>query len=194
MNVNALSNNNYLQSILGTALQGTGLSTNGTSSSTSTNATSLSGTSDNSQFSPVANLMNTLQQLQQSNPAEYQQITQQIATNLQAAAQTDTTQGNTAGASQLNQLASDFTQASQSGQLPSTQDLTQALGGHHHHGHHHFNASSDSSSSSSSSTTSSSTTASSSSSSSSTNPFEIILSTLANAGISIPGNSQSTQS
>lgn len=190
MNVNALSNNNYLQSILGTALQGTGLSTNNTSNSTSTNATSLSGTSDNSQFSPVANLINTLQQLQQSNPAEYQQITQQIATNLQAAAQTDTTQGNTAGASQLNQLASDFTQASQSGQLPSMQDLTQALGGHHHHhGHHHFDASSDSSSSSSSG----SSTTSSSSSSSSTNPFQIILSTLSNAGISLSGTSQSTQ-
>jgi hypothetical protein len=165
MNVNALSNNTYLQSILSTALQGTGLSTsNNASSSASVNASSLSGTSDNSQFSPVANLMNTLQQLQQSNPTEYQQVTQQIATNLQNAAKTATTQGNTAAASELNQLASDFTQASQSGQLPSTQDLTQALGGHHHHhGHHHADASSDSSSSTS--TSSNSTTSSSSNSS-----------------------------
>jgi hypothetical protein len=192
MNVNALSNNNYLQSILSTALQGTGLSTNNTGSSTGTNATSLSGASDNSQFSPVANLMNTLQQLQQSNPSEYQQVTQQIATNLQNAAKTATTRGNTAAASELNQLASDFTQASQSGQLPSTQDLTQALGGHHHHqGHHHAESSSDSSSSTSSSTSNNSTT--SSSSSSSTNPFEIILSTLSSAGINLSGSSQSTQ-
>jgi hypothetical protein len=199
MNVNALSNNNYLESILSTALQGTGLSTsNNASSSASVNASSLTATSDNSQFSPVANLMNTLQQLQQSNPSEYQQVTAQIATNLQNAAATDTAQGNTAGASELNQLASDFTQASQSGQLPSSQDLMQALGGHHHHhGHHHADSSSASTSSTGSTTSSSTTTSGSStsvtSSSSSTNAFEIILSTLANAGIDLTGSSQSTQ-
>jgi G3E family GTPase len=142
--------------------------------------------------------MNTLQQLQQSNPSEYQQVTAQIATNLQNAAATDTAQGNTAGASELNQLASDFTQASQSGQLPSSQDLMQALGGHHHHhGHHQADSSSASTSSTDSTTSSTSTTSGSStsgtSSSSSTNPFEIILSTLAKAGIDLTGSSQSTQ-
>jgi hypothetical protein len=188
--LNPLSNNSYLQSILGTALQGTGLSTsnNGTSSP-SVDASSLTMPSDNSQLSPVADLMSTLQQLQQSNPAEYQQITQQIATNLKNAAQTAQTQGNTSAASELNQLSSVFTQASQSGQLPSAQDLTQALGGHHHHGHHHAESSSDSSSSSSS--TSSASTTSNTSDSSSTNPFEIILSTLSSAGISLSGSSQS---
>ncbi len=85
--------------------------------------------------------MNTLQQLQQSNPTNYQQVTQQIATNLQAAAQTAQSEGNTTAANQLNQLATDFTNASTSGQLPNIQDLAQAMGGHHHHHHHHHRTS-----------------------------------------------------
>jgi hypothetical protein len=48
---------------------------------------------DNSQLSPFAQVLNTLQQLQQTNPTEYQQVTQQIATNLQSAAQTAQSQG-----------------------------------------------------------------------------------------------------
>ncbi|HEY6342204.1 MAG TPA: hypothetical protein VIY49_11985 [Bryobacteraceae bacterium] len=67
--------------------------------------------------------MNTLQQLQESNPTQYQQVTQQIATSLQNAAQTVTADGNTTAASQLNQLATDFTNASQSGQLPNISSL-----------------------------------------------------------------------
>ena len=72
--------------------------------------------------------MSTLQQLQQSDPTKYQQVTQQIATNLQSAAQTAQAEGNTTAANQLNQLATDFTNASQSGQLPNVQDLAQAIG------------------------------------------------------------------
>ncbi len=177
MNVNALSNNNYLQSILGTALQGTGLPANNITGS-ATSISSLTAPSDNSQLSPVAELMNTLQQLQKTDPSEYKQVTQQIATNLQKAAQTAQSQGNTSAASELNQLSSVFGQASQGGQLPGAQSLTQALGGHHHHGHHHAESSSDSSSSSSSS---------------STNPFDIIASTLSSDGISLSSSSKSTQ-
>lgn len=94
---------------------------------------SLFQKSDQSQLSPFALIVTTLQQLQQSNPSQYQQLTQQIATNLQAAAKTAQADGNTAAAGQLNQLASDFTSASQSGQLPNLQDLAKAGGGHHHH-------------------------------------------------------------
>jgi G3E family GTPase len=90
--------------------------------------------------------MNTLQQLQQSDPTKYQQVTQQIATNLQAAAQIAQSEGNTTAANQLNQLATDFTNASTSGQLPNIQDMAQAMGGHHHHHHHHSGGSSSSSS------------------------------------------------
>ena len=146
--INNLSSS-YLQSILGTALQSAGVSASQTNSITS----SLSAQqSDNGQLSPFVQIMNTLQQLQQSNPSQYQQVTQQIATNLQSAAKTAQSDGNTNAANQLNQLASDFTSASQNGQLPNVQDLAKALGGHHHHGGgHHHAAPSDSTSDSSSS-------------------------------------------
>ena len=115
----------YLQSIISPALRSAGL--------TSTTSTSTSGAGasqpDNGQLSPFAQVLNTLQQLQQSNPSQYGQVTQQIATNLQSAAQTAQANGNTTAASALNTLANDFTSASQSGQLPNVQDIAKAMGG-----------------------------------------------------------------
>lgn len=146
---------------------------------------SLSGTSqpDSSQLSPFAQMMSLLQQLQQTNPTQYQQVTQQIATNLQNAAQTAQAQGNTTAASELNQLSTDFGSASQSGQLPSVSDLAQAVGGHHHHGHHaHAQASSDSSNASLNQLLSAFQT--SGTSSDALNPTAIIMNTLSAAGIS----------
>ena len=104
------------------------------------NSTGVTGTgsaqqNDSSQLSPFAKLLSTLQNLQQSDPAKYKQVTAQIGQNLQAASQTAQAQGNTSAASQLSQLASDFSSASQSGSLPNIQDLAAALGGHHHRGH-----------------------------------------------------------
>jgi hypothetical protein len=154
--INNLSSS-YLQSILSSAVQNTGAAA----------PTSGLTPSDQSQVSPLANLLSELQQLQQSDPGKYQQVTQQIATNLQTAAQTATSEGNTAAASQLTQLSTDFSNASTSGQLPNIQDLAQALGGGHHHHH--------SGGENSSSTTSASST--------SLNPFTIISDTLASAGI-----------
>jgi hypothetical protein len=105
---------------------------------------SLPAPSDQSSLSAFTQLLTTLQQLQQSNPAQYQQVTQQIATNLQSAAKAATSGGDSAAASELNQLATDFTSASQTGQLPNLQDLAQAIGGaHHHHGHHHGGSAAD---------------------------------------------------
>ena len=189
-----------LQSALSTALQSVGLTGNTTpTGKSSLSASSATGQPDTSQLSPFAQLMNTLQQLQQTNPAKFAQVTQQIATNLQSAAQTATSSGNTAAASQLNQLATDFSNASTSGQLPNVQDLAKAMGGGHHH--HHASSASDSSStasSASSAATSSSSLSSSASQalsqlfsafqsnsapSASTDPMSIIMSTLSNAGI-----------
>jgi hypothetical protein len=117
-------------------LQSVGLTSKTTPSATSSlSSSSAAGQSDNSQLSPFAQLMNTLQQLQQSDPSKYPQVTQQIATNLQSAAQSATSRGNTAAANQLNQLASDFSNASSSGQLPNVADLAKALGGGNHHQH-----------------------------------------------------------
>jgi hypothetical protein len=136
---------NYLQSALTNAVQSSGLNTNtiGNSSST-TGASSLALPADNQQLSPFAQIVSQLQQLQQSDPTKYQQVTQQIATNLQSAAQTALADGNTTAANQLSQLSTDFSNASTSGQLPNILDLAQATTGHYHHGggHHHAHAAS----------------------------------------------------
>jgi hypothetical protein len=187
---------NYLQSVLNTALQGTGLTTKTTGNSVS-GTSSVAQQPDSPQLSPFAQLLSTLQQLQQSDPTKYQQVTGQIATNLQSAAQTAQADGNSTAANQLNQLATDFTNASQSGQLPNVQDLAQAVGGHHHRHHHihHASTDSDSNAGSSSSGTSSSSGASQTASqflsalqangaqNDPLNPMTIILNTLSNAGI-----------
>jgi hypothetical protein len=190
--INNLSSN-YLQSIFSNTLQSSGLTSN-----TTGNASSVTSQADSQQLSPFAQLMSRLQQLQQSNPTEYQQVTQQIATNLQSAAKTATADGNSTAASQLNQLATDFTNASTSGQLPNVQDLAQAIGGGHHH-HHHFHAASTDSGNNSGDSSSSGTSSSgasqtlsqllssvqaNSTSSDSLNPMTIILNTLSSAGIS----------
>ncbi len=185
---------NYLQSALGTVLQGAGSTRNASGSSSGSSA--VEAQTDNQQLSPFGQLMSTLQQLQQSNPSQYQQVTQQIATNLQSAAQTAQADGNSTAASQLNQLATDFTNASQSGQLPNMQDLAQALSGDHHH-HHVHAPSGDSDSSSSADSTSGSASISTSTSLSqllaafqaggsqtgSLNPISIIMNTLSSAGM-----------
>ena len=199
--INNLSSS-YLQSILGAALQNTGSTANTLGSNlSSAGVSSVTQPGDNQQLSPFAQLMSTLQQLQQSDPTKYQQVTQQIATNLQSAAQSAQADGNTTAANQLNQLSTDFSNASKSGQLPNAQDLAQAVGGHHHHHHgHHASTDSDADSTSSSSSTSTSSSSTSSTTnqslsqllaafqangtqSESLNPTAIILNTLSNAGI-----------
>ncbi|SPE39358.1 hypothetical protein SBA3_3190003 [Candidatus Sulfopaludibacter sp. SbA3] len=181
----------YLQSALTTAIQGTGLSNQNTGNSlSSVNTSSLTLPPDNSQLSPFAQMMSTLQQLQQSDPTKYGQVTQQIATNLQTAAQNAQSAGNTTAANQLNQLSTDFSNASKTGQLPSIQDLAQAIGGGHHHHHHHAHVDADSSSSANGTSSTGPTSNSilsafqtGASQNDSLNPLAIISSTLSNAGI-----------
>jgi hypothetical protein len=185
----------YLQSILSSVLQSSGL-TDTSKTTNSSSAVSSTLQSDNSELSPFAQITSELQQLQQSNPSEYQQVTGQIATNLQSAAQSATASGNTAAASQLNQLATDFQTASTSGQLPNFQDLAQAAGGHHHHHHMHGGSAAPDSATSATGSTSGTTSAtdplsqllaglqSSGAQSDSLNPMNIILNTLSTAGIS----------
>ncbi|HEY2842301.1 MAG TPA: hypothetical protein VGJ09_01575 [Bryobacteraceae bacterium] len=168
--INNLSSN-YLQSILNNTLQNT-TSTNDNPNGIDTS--SIVPQPDNSNLSPFAQLIGTLQQLQQTDPAKYQQVTQQIATNLDSAAQSAQAAGDTTAASQLTKLADDFTSASKSGQLPNIPDLAQAIGGHHGHGHHHHHAE----------TASPSTDPTSTTGTSSTDPASIIFNTLADAGTS----------
>lgn len=218
MNINSLDNNysSNIASELSSLLQSSGLSST-SSTTTSTAATTVTGaSSDSSQLSPFAQLLSTLQQLQQSNPTEYASVTKQIATNLTAAAQTATQNGNTTQANQLTQLAKDFTTASTGGQLPNIQDLAQALrgGAHRHHVQSSSNTSGASDSDGSAGSSSASGTASSTnqaleqilaafeslatngsvtaqqqSNSASTNPMSIIMNTLSNAGISLNSGS-----
>jgi hypothetical protein len=188
------------------------LTTNETSNSPgSVVASTSTQQSDSTQLSPLAQILTTLQQLQQSNPTEYKQVTAQIATNLTSAAATAQAEGNTTAATQLNQLATDFTNASQSGQLPNIQDLAQAVGGHHHHHHHAQAAASDSDTSSSSSSDATSSSASSTTASQLTsellaamqasgaqsgslNPLNIILNTLSQAGLGSQSQTGGTSS
>ena len=200
MSIGSINPLSYVQSILTSAIQGAGSTTDPNIHGLNAvdPVSSVAQSPDNSRLSPFAQMLAELQQLQQSDPAKYTQVTQQIASNLQTAAQTATTSGNTTAAAQLTQLASDFTSASKSGQLPSVQDLAQVAGAHHHH-HHAHAASADSATTSS--TDSSSTSSASSSSASQTlsqllaafqtgstqsdtlNPMSIIMSTLSSAGI-----------
>jgi hypothetical protein len=146
MSTSAINNltSSHLQQILSTAPQGT-------------------GQSDNGQSSSFAQLLSTLQQLEESNPIQYQQVTAQIVTNLQSAAQTAIADGNTSAASQLNQLATDFNNASQGGQQFNISDLAQAVGEGGGHRRHDSSSSSSSDTSSDSSSSSSSSTISTSS-------------------------------
>ena len=193
MNIGPINTSNYLQSIFSTALQGTGLTTNTTGNSVS--GVGLSQP-DSSQLSQFAQLMNTLQQLQQSDPAKYQQVTQQIATNLQGAAQTAQADGHTTLAKVLNQLGTDFTNASKSGQLPNMQDLAQAIGGHHHH-HHAHHASTDPDSNASTSGSASQTQSqllpgfqANGTGNAALNPMTIVLNTLSTAGMGVSNDSK----
>jgi hypothetical protein len=193
----------YLQSGLSGVLPGAGPTNTPASSAGSSGTSSVTAPSDNQQLSPFAQMLSELQQLQQTNPTKYEQVTGQIATNLQNAAQTAQADGNSTAANQLNQLAADFTSASQSGQLPNLQDLSQAAGGGHHHHHHHHSESSSTDPSATSGTTSTDAWTSSStlaqgqllssyqgsgSQNGSFDPAAIILNTLSNAGISTPNS------
>jgi len=107
----------------------------GNASSVSPAATLPDSTSN---ISPMAMFLSDLQQMQQQNPDQFKQITANIAAKLQQAAKDALSKGNSAWADQLNQLASQFQNASTTGQMPAVQSVQQAgMSGHHHHGGHH---------------------------------------------------------
>ena len=126
---------NPLSSVSQMLLSGIGnSSTSLTSQTTSSNPT----LKDQSQLSPFAQLMSTLQQLQQSDPAKYKQVAATLASDLQQSAMNDESNGNPGEANALNRLAASFTQASQTGQLPTfmqqgAQNAGTSVHPHHHH-------------------------------------------------------------
>ncbi len=155
MFLNPLSNiaNPYIQSLTNAAMSVLN-SFGGAASAAKSSGTTTLPQDSSPQLSPFAQLMSTLQQLQQSNPAQYANVTQQIAANLQSASQTALANGNTAQAQQLNTLSTDFKSASTSDQLPNISDLAEAMGGNHHHHHPYSSSGSSSSSASHTATTS----------------------------------------
>ena len=175
MNLSSITNyfTNHAASVLSTGL--------------SSSKAIAAGSANTTQLSPFGQLLSTLQQLQQSNPTQYQKVTQQISTNLQTAAATDTKSGNTAHAAQLTTLSKDFSTASQSSQLPNVHDLVAAIGG----GHHYLAHASPAGGSSTGSTSPAGTNAtlqqllasfqSGANQNTSTNPMSIIMSTLSGA-------------
>jgi hypothetical protein len=115
-------------------------STNSTNHSSSSSVSSAAQQTDASGLSPTASFLNELQQLQIQSPAQFTQLMTSISGNLTQAAQTASSSGNTSQATLLKNLATQFQNAANGGQVPTAQQLQQAgLTGHHHHGggHHH---------------------------------------------------------
>lgn len=79
---------------------------------------------------PFAQILSSLDQVQQTSPAQYRLVAQRISANLQAGAQAATSRGNARLATELTQLSTDFTVASNTGQLPNLQDLANAIAIH----------------------------------------------------------------
>ena len=91
---------------------------------------------DSPNISPAASFLSSLQKMQQQNPIAFQKITSQVAAQLQSAAKSAATLGNSTQAGQLSRLATEFQNCSTTGQIPSAQALQQAglgaQGGHHY--------------------------------------------------------------
>ena len=104
-----------------------------TTQATATASTAVGGaaTTDSAQLSPMASLLNQLQQLQQTDPDKFKSVMSSIADTLKTDAQNATGPQ----AKRLNDLADKFSQAAQTGQMPDLQPPGQQPGasGHHHH-------------------------------------------------------------
>ena len=82
---------------------------------------------ESSGISELGSQMKQLQSLETSDPAKFKEVTGDIATKLQDAAKTAAASGDSQGAQALNDLASKFTTASETGKMPHLHG-----GGHHH--------------------------------------------------------------
>jgi hypothetical protein len=125
----------YLSPILGAASQVMSMfSSNKTASNApgSTDPLSILDSSGNVDLSQAAQVFSKLQNLSQSNPTQFKQLTAKISSQLQTEAQSATGSASTF----LSDLANQFQTASQTGNTSSLQPQTASPGGHHH-GHHH---------------------------------------------------------
>jgi len=115
---------------------------------------------DSSQVSDFGKLMKQLESLQQSDPEKFKETTAQIAEKLEAAAKEAANSGDSRQASALNDMASKFKTASETGEMPDLRppgDLGGQAGGMQGVGGHHGGPPPSSDSDSTSSTTDSTT-------------------------------------
>ena len=120
MDINSINGNSLISPLL--------------SNQNQTTATAGAGglPTDSSDMSSLAKLMSELQQLQQNDPTQFKAVMSSIAATLKTDAQNATGSQATA----LNNLATRFDQAAQTGQMPNFQPQgAQSAGGHHHHHH-----------------------------------------------------------
>lgn len=164
----------FVQSILQGALQG---ASSKTSQASPLASSSLNPSPDSDAISPFGKLVLAFRQLQQSNPAQYQQVTAQIATKLQTASSAAQANGNSNAAAELQKLSADFSTASQTGQLPNFPDLGKVLVAHHHHSRYEASSSATASATQTQSLNSAAQTGSASAT-------QTLLNTLASVGIS----------
>jgi len=118
------------------------LTTNPSTATPSAAASSVVS-ADSAQLSPMASLLNQLQQLQQTDPDKFKSVMSSIADTLKTDAQNATGPQ----AQRLNALADKFSQAAQTGQMPDLQPKGQHQGASGHHHHHQVQSYQDSSSS-----------------------------------------------
>ncbi len=131
MNISGVSQNSDLTSV--NKACSTQSSSNSSIPPASADATQ--GASSTVSLSKPAERMQKLAELQKSDPSKFKDLMNQISDQLSTAAKAQTG----AAADKLNELASRFQSAGQSGDLSSLQP--QGAQGHHgHHGHQHGNA------------------------------------------------------
>jgi hypothetical protein len=103
-----------------------GYSSTGQTSTSNLSIGSSTGSTSTAQ-SPFAQMLAELQQMEQANPGQYAQVSQQLSANLAAASSTVQARGNTKLATALSTLSKDFSTAAQSGQLPNVTDLMNTM-------------------------------------------------------------------
>ncbi len=88
-------------------------------------------TSTSTEVSGFASVLNELQQLQQNDPAKFQEVTASVAKTLE----TDASSASGRQAEFLSRMAGKFEQASQTGTMSALQPPSASghHGGHHHH-------------------------------------------------------------
>lgn len=167
MSIGQVTNNSNLTQLLLQSLSSTQNSTPGVASLFGNGASGSNQSASSLTVSPMSTMMSQLQQLQTSNPAQFQQLASTIANQLTTAAQQ---QGNTQAGQFLSQLASSFQSVANGGSLsnllPSQASASQTASGlqgaiqkaYGHHHHHHGQSGSTSSGQTDSSTSSTSTT------------------------------------